>query len=275
MPIPFSRCLTHVLALLVTIMMAGCASTPPPVAVTPQWQPPLQAIDGVVSPALRNFLRSTAAPKVVLRVPNVASSIVAADTAHNPNYDAVYGRFERKLVEAGFEVRDRALLQSLMTGGMADYAAIGRKVDTDLIIEVTSLGFDAEKQLAEVGIDAAGHAYKGKPTLSSPLATMGVRVIQVSTGAVGGLLTLKVAAHEIGEPGIVMRSKAACFSHQRLGDSCLHVADNKGSWFGGYAWAPETGLRITPEFRVYIGVPHVLAADRLAKLLIDRLRGDL
>ncbi len=264
-----------ILRIFVSLAILSACSGRPPVDVSPQWQPSYETVEGVVSPGLRDFIRSTTAPKVVLRVPNVVNSIIAADTAQNYQYDAFYGRLERQLIGAGFLVRDRALLQSLMSSGMTDYAQIGKRIDTDLIIEISSLQMEAEAQTATTVVDGAGQSHPVYP-LTSSVMRADIRIVQVSTGAVGGLLTLRLSAQEIGPSGSFYDFNFKCPGHKAWGhypDACW-ASEGKNSYrYSGYVWS-EKSPYVVPQ-RFYVGVSLERAADRMSQILIDRLRGDI
>ncbi|MDR2653534.1 MAG: hypothetical protein LBC68_14720 [Prevotellaceae bacterium] len=94
----------------------------------------------VVSPELREFLTKNPNPRVVLRVPSTTSSITASESEKNSQYNSLYGRIEKELMKEGYTVRDRNLLNNLLSSGQnLSYKEIGEKVQTDIIIEIVSI----------------------------------------------------------------------------------------------------------------------------------------
>ncbi|MDP2227922.1 MAG: hypothetical protein Q8J78_10670, partial [Moraxellaceae bacterium] len=67
-----------------------------------------------------------------------------------------------------------------------------------------------------------------------------------------------------------------CPGHRRMDSRlCGALVNSNHYWYSGYVWAADNELKYLSGNSWYVGVPYELAADRLAKLLIDRLRGDL
>ncbi len=228
-------------------LLSGCAS---PVPVTPIW-PEYKPIDGVVTPDLRAFLRSTASPKIVLRVPNTVGGITQTEKTSVPQYENLYSLIERHLVEAGFIVRDRALLQTLLVSGLSDYSAIGSKIDTELILEITNLSFgDDSNSLTTRQFSTPKGIKQTVNTLSSPVATLDVRVVQVATGSIGSIMTLKIAACEVFICEMTMHNNWVFFP----GEEQI-LLDKK------YQWAR------TERYNTAVNI--------MSKRLLDRLRGDL
>jgi hypothetical protein len=89
-----------------------------------------------ITPELRAFLKNNPNPRLVVRVPSV-STVVTADNTYK-DYSNLYGQIERVLIEAGFTVRDRGLLASLLASGQSNYKEIGEKAEVDLIIEIAA-----------------------------------------------------------------------------------------------------------------------------------------
>lgn len=174
-------------------------------------------------------------------------------------------------------VRDRALLQSLMSGGMTDYAQIGKRIDTDLIIEISNLQMEADKQTATSALEANGQLH-GIHALTSSIMRADVRIIQVSTGAVGGLLTLNLSAQELGATGTFYDLKFKCPGHKiwsHYPTACWATEGNNSYHYSGYVWSDKNINTVPSASRFYVGASLEKAADRLSQILIDRLRGDL
>jgi len=85
-----------------------------------------------ISPELRQFLNTNKQQiSVVLRTPRTTSNV----TQEVQNGE-LYNTVERKLMNAGFIVRDRALLEKLIVNEQLSYESIAQKIKVDLIIEI-------------------------------------------------------------------------------------------------------------------------------------------
>jgi len=86
-----------------------------------------------ISSDLKQFLdkNSNQPISVVLRTP-LTSSMVTQEIQNSEFYNTL----ERKLMNAGFAVRDRALLEKLIMNEQLSYESIAQKVRVDFIIEV-------------------------------------------------------------------------------------------------------------------------------------------
>jgi len=86
-------------------------------------------------PDLKEYLKENQKISVVLRVPNTQSTI-----SREIQNTELYNQIERKLMNAGFNVIDRTLLENLVKHGnisYSDYSEIGKKLNADIIIELT------------------------------------------------------------------------------------------------------------------------------------------
>jgi hypothetical protein len=106
--------------------------------------------DMVISPELKAFLRNTPNPAIVLRVPYTTSVVTEAEHKTLAAYNNAYNQIEKNLMKAGFVVRDRGLLNNLLSTGQTDYSEIGRKIQTDLILEIQSIDFAIENRMDSV-----------------------------------------------------------------------------------------------------------------------------
>jgi len=88
-----------------------------------------------ISPNLKLFLLSEKSRQqqisVVLRTPRTTSNI----TQEVQNSE-IYNSIERNLMNAGYTVRDRALLEKLVMNEQLSYESIAEKIKVDLIIEI-------------------------------------------------------------------------------------------------------------------------------------------
>ncbi|HEY4128009.1 MAG TPA: hypothetical protein VGN70_08180 [Gammaproteobacteria bacterium] len=183
--------------MLAMLLLAGCASNT--ALDKPAW-PAMTPDDVSVRPSLKQMVKDHPSLKVVLRVPNVTSNVTQAQTAQSgANLNGAYDEIEKKLFNAGFIVRDRALLSSLIDKeGITSYQEIQKRVDTDLIIDVSSLEFN------DPGDWLVTKEYSGPDGQPVPLesddglsmgqavATVEAKFIVVQTGEVGAIMTLRV-----------------------------------------------------------------------------------
>jgi len=84
-----------------------------------------------ISPDLRQFVNNNKQMSVVLRTPRTTSNIT-----QEVQNSGLYNTIERKLMNSGFIVRDRALLEKLVMNEQSSYESIAQKIKADLIIEV-------------------------------------------------------------------------------------------------------------------------------------------
>jgi len=146
----------------------------------------------------QEFLAKNPSPKVVLRVPDVPKEITQSELML---YDSLYSSIEKSLLEANFTVRDRSLLKEVLTrvGGELNYADIGRKIDTDIILEIVNvkLGTWMKGTYVQGYYDASTRTYKIPVPAPAPAPTdvfgafLEARIIMVSSGDVIGMTTLK------------------------------------------------------------------------------------
>ena len=112
-------------------------------------RPPERVPEIVTTDVLKNYLNAHPKPSVVLRVPYSTKNVAEAEQKLNQDYDNAYNQIEKALMKAGFTVRDRGLLNSILSGGNENYEEIKKKVNTDLIIEVTRLDFAVDEKVGD------------------------------------------------------------------------------------------------------------------------------
>lgn len=163
--------------------------------------------DFVLKGSWKDFLGKNPAPKVVLRVPDLPKDITQSEMMY---YSSLYSYIEKRLLEANFTVRDRSLLKEVLNraGGELNYADIGKKIDTDFIVEIVNvkLGTWMQGIVSSDNRSAANYAARASQ-IAQPLgphrpkggtsktevfgAILEGRVIMVSTGDVVGMFTIK------------------------------------------------------------------------------------
>jgi hypothetical protein len=95
-----------------------------------------------VSPRLKEFLKTTQNPSIVLRVPGGANNT----TSNQSNSKGqIYNTIEKSLLRNGFVVRDRALFNEVLEKTIeSDYSKIFESTKTDLILELISVDLNVE-----------------------------------------------------------------------------------------------------------------------------------
>lgn len=172
-------------------LFIGCSSTPKLV----KFKINNLADEVIISKELNTVLNAKTKPTVVIRVPVTTTTVTTKE--REGRLTEVYNQMEKSLVKAGFTVRDRGLLNNLLantsTSSQADYEEIGRKIQTDLIIEIMDIEFDKES------FEYLDSAYsvnekkmiqlKPKPWFKLVRGKMQAKVVIVSKGQNGGYLT--------------------------------------------------------------------------------------
>ncbi|MDB5132198.1 MAG: hypothetical protein JWR02_1947 [Mucilaginibacter sp.] len=98
-----------------------------------------QSDDVFANHNLKEYLKSNASPKIVLRVPNTNDK-ATSNTVINQNNNVLYNAIEKELLKEGFNVRDRGLFNEIIDKSKStDYTKIGEETNTDLILEVVSI----------------------------------------------------------------------------------------------------------------------------------------
>lgn len=183
------------------LFLTGC--TPHPTGTV---QAVLPKDDITVSPELNAFIRNTPNMRVVLRVPAPRSDVTGEEHKQQAagkndsqiDLNSMYARIEKNLMKAGFVVRDRALLNNLIRNEQTNYADLGKKIETDIIIEIMKFDFTYaphnEKTIRfdeDVHKDFKNHAVNG---LQIERVSLDCKVIIVERGQTGAILTLNYTA---------------------------------------------------------------------------------
>lgn len=147
---------------------------------------PVNGDTKTVSNSLKDFLSLNRKLKVVLRVPNEPKEIT-----HSESVAPLYGFLEELLLQHGFIVRDRLLLQRIQEGGIVSYTDLGKKIDTDLIIEVIyfDLNYECAKGAYWINEDTGTKTYY--PDIAQYCVVLECRVILVRNGEIGGIFRFR------------------------------------------------------------------------------------
>lgn len=169
------------------IGLSACVPPPPPPLGKPAWPEVSDEVN--VRPSLKQWLHDHPEPKVVLRVPRAMTNVAEAESAATATDSGhAYDLVEKAFFKKGFTVRDRAMLANLLKDDKINsYKEIKSRVDTDLIVEISSLRFNDAGDLSKTTTYENGEG----PEAGSAVATMEVKIINVETGEVGALMTLR------------------------------------------------------------------------------------
>ena len=261
-------------ALLACLLLSGCATTQNYNITRVNWPPtPADEID--VRPSLTKLVRANPSLKVVLRVPVVSSNVTQSQTGQNGNSDVslngAYDAIEKRLFKAGFVVRDRALLNNLISEkGITSYKDIQSRVDTDIIIDVSSLKFnDPQDWLYSTDYTTDNQEDGGNSgRVGEAVATVEAKFIVVATGEVGGIVTLHVP---------ICASISCTFNYYNFSDDLNGVYDihlTPNSQDQGYAVSKDDQNNVNPIYLWGTGagpgsVSH--AADLIGQKIVDAL----
>lgn len=95
--------------------------------------------DTYTSDNLKQFLKATKQPKIVLRAPDSYSSFSVVRN-EKISFQSLYNDIEKELMKTGFIVRDRKLFESTFGQyDIQDGKMIKKKFDTDLILELVNI----------------------------------------------------------------------------------------------------------------------------------------
>lgn len=147
--------------------------------------------DIVISPELKDFLGNKPNPVVVLRVPYTTSVVTEEEQKTATKFNDAYNEMEKDLMKVGFTVRDRGLLNNLLSTGQADYMEIGRKIQTDLILEVQGIDFGIDNKLDRVIDKETGKMLRLQGCfVNAKYAKLECKIVIVEKGQTGAVLTL-------------------------------------------------------------------------------------
>ncbi|HEY9166610.1 MAG TPA: hypothetical protein VIS48_10655 [Candidatus Kryptonia bacterium] len=155
-------------------------------------KPVLKSDDVVISPELRAFLKKTPNPVVVLRVPYTTEKVTEAEQKTLTRYNNAYNEIEKDLMKAGFTVRDRGLLNNLLQSGQTDYSEIGKRIQTDLILEIEGIDFEIDNKIDQVTDKETGNTLQlvNSCYLNPQFAKLDCKIIIVEKGQTGAVLAL-------------------------------------------------------------------------------------
>jgi len=152
----------------------------------------------IMKPELQNLISKRQNIKIVLRVPGAPKNITqeAQKEVGRP-----YDRLERELSKVGFVVRDRELLEKVVSElKPATYMELAKAIDTDLILEVLYVGpcdlshkqyYDAKAgHMAELVNPSVEIKHPGSLVFPMHGGEIDCRVVTMRDGTVSGMFTI-------------------------------------------------------------------------------------
>lgn len=157
--------------------------------------PAIPSPDSVTRPALADYMRSTADPTIVLRVPAPQGQVAQSQAQPGDGaFNQIYNLIEKELVKAGFAVRDRGLLDAIVRSGQnLDYPLILERTRAQLILEIVSIQTKDFHNNQYARADNKGHGALAAGTFPIQGWQFECRVTLVSTGEIGGIYTIDIA----------------------------------------------------------------------------------
>jgi hypothetical protein len=174
-------------ALFMVLLVSACANKH--VRVKPN-----TPNDEVVTQAiLKQAIAGKSPLKIMLRVPSAQTDATQQDA----NRSSAYNVIEKEFLKKGYTVRDRALLAELLRNNpRATYSEIRDKIDTDVILEITSIErhVQKEKDFVYVKNESAGMASVGSFVFKG--WRFESRLVLVETGQVVGMYSFYILPGE-------------------------------------------------------------------------------
>jgi len=209
--------------------------------------------DITITSDMKQFSRENKNPSVVLRVPYSTSSVSEAEQKKLSKYNDIYNQIEKNLLKAGFTVRDRGLLNNLLSTGQSNYAEIGKKIETDIIIEILSIDFEINNYVHKATLKKTNKeiAVEGNK-LNPKIAKIECKLTIVDKGLTGGILTLYYTSCTAGCEFLFS------WSFQEV----AHVGRN--SYYSSIAWEPDYNQESLERTMVYF-----------SNIITNALRGNI
>lgn len=139
---------------MISVLISCGASIPMTVQGTVKFSE--KESDIFTKPILKQYIKKTNEPTIVLRVPNSNRETEITDSDRYSDSE-VYSTIEKELTKAGFAVRDRSLFNKLSTDNKVnDYSKLKELTNTELILEVVranKVPYDTNKYINMKGIE--------------------------------------------------------------------------------------------------------------------------
>lgn len=132
--------------------------------------------------SLKAYIASTKKKKIVLRLPSNPKEITQTELR-----DRLISYLEELLLQENIIVRDRSLLLKISEGGIFSYTELGKRIDTDIFIEIVNFNPNTECARGAHWINEDTGQKTFYPDMIQYCATLECKIILVRTGEVGGM----------------------------------------------------------------------------------------
>jgi hypothetical protein len=180
-------------------LFAACKTTKPQLAEVVQKK---LSDDVRIAPELKQFIAKHDKNKkisIVLRTPEYTGSLtrnnanISEQTVNQEDekklQQIIYDILERELMSAGFDVRDRTLLESVAKG--TDYQEIGKRIQTELIIDIQELTIKHDDFQQQYRIVETGQIFQlgNQGQVNTQYAVLRYKIIIIEENLVGCIAT--------------------------------------------------------------------------------------
>lgn len=187
--------LLYLLVTLYTFSLASCGGYESGIGIIKSdWESKNEVI---INNELKSFLDTNKIPKVVLRVPQPPQNVTESEENKYLHKNIIYNEIEKIFMIAGFTVRDRALLSNLLKSENLNYEEIGKKIDTDIIIEITDFEYavpNKKTKFTDKITNETIHLGHKIEFVNPTAAKIEGKIIIVEKGQLGGLFTFYLSA---------------------------------------------------------------------------------
>ena len=176
-----------VIIIVFGLLALSSATVHTPAYVTPFAKSP----ETTLNAEMRDFLSKRKNLSVVLRVPYSSDKVTTEDLSRNNEF---YNTLEAHLIKAGYTVRDRGLLEQLLSSKTTlNYKEISTTIGADLIIELTNINWKTDNYQQTYVLDNKKqqqiHFKEQSKQLNPFMAKLDCKFTIVEQGLTGGILT--------------------------------------------------------------------------------------
>jgi len=149
---------------------------------------------------LNSYLESKDNVKFVLRSPEGFDNFSYEEQI---KWKDLFAFVEKELINKGYVVKDRVLLDLLLEKGDMSVMDVGKAIDTDIIIEIIDVEFDIPNQVKDFSIKEKGVAtnfsvWSDLEYIDCRLSKLECRITMVDVGNVGGIFKFYVSGCDKG-----------------------------------------------------------------------------
>ncbi|OQX75244.1 MAG: hypothetical protein B6D61_10785 [Bacteroidetes bacterium 4484_249] len=152
------------------------------------------------SKELKSYLEEKNTLKFVLRTPPGFDTYSGEEQTM---LNSVFAQIEKELIKNGQIVKDRVLLERLLSIGDKSLIEVGKAINTDIIIEIINIDFDIPNKvkdfkIKEKGINANFDSWNNIDYVDCRLSMLECRITLVELGNVGGIFKFFVSGCDNG-----------------------------------------------------------------------------